>query len=166
MTGPRFHPAGAILRAAGIVLAAGLLGTASNLAHPKHIPWVEDWSRYIEAKALKEKIPLVTPAQAVRIVEAGSHLVLDARPEADYAAGHVPGAISMPYDAVDARMVEIQALLTPGRPMLTYCSGAHCDESFLLTLYLRRQGFTNVVLFAAGFDEWKAAGHPLEGGLP
>jgi rhodanese-related sulfurtransferase len=47
---------------------------------------------------------------------------------------------------------------------MTYCSGKNCDESFLLTLYLRRQGFTNVVLFTGGFETWTARGHPVERG--
>lgn len=164
MTTPKHGLGRLLLRAAGLLLTAILFGTASNLVHPARIPWVEDWSKYIESKALKEKIALVTPAQALKIVGAGNHVILDARPAADFDAGHIPGAVSLPYDTVEEKMTEVQALLTPAQPILTYCSGESCDESFLLTLYLRRQGFTNVVLFAAGFDQWKSAGNPVEGG--
>ena len=115
-------------------------------------------------KALKEGIPLVTVKQAMTFLQSGTHVILDARPAADYEAGHIPTALSVPYDSVADAMVKAQQYLTPSQPIMTYCSGKNCDESFLLTQYLRRQGFTNVVLFAGGFETWSAEGYPIERG--
>ena len=128
------------------------------------IPWFEDWSSHIEAKALKEGVPLATAAQVLAFLQAGTHVILDARPAVDYEAGHIPTARSVPYLSVDDAMAAVQQYLTPSGPILTYCSGKTCDESFLLTQYLRRQGFTNVTLFAGGFETWSAEGHPVEKG--
>jgi len=147
-----------------ILLVSILLGAAANLVSPRRIAWVEDWARYIEAKALKAGITLVTPKQVEDMINAGTHVIFDARPEADYKAAHLPGAVSMPFQVVEEALVGAQALLTPAQPIVTYCSGEDCDESFLLTLYLKQQGFTNVVLFAGGFSQWKAGGRPVEGG--
>ncbi|MFH0953395.1 MAG: rhodanese-like domain-containing protein [Verrucomicrobiota bacterium] len=149
--------------AALILLIAILCGGAANLVSPRRIPWVEDWANYIEAKALKEGVRLVRTEQARRIVDAGMHVVLDARPAADYAAGHLPGATSLPYNTVEESLADVQSMLAQSTPILTYCAGENCDESFLLTLFLRQQGFTNSVLFLGGFDQWKAAGYPVEG---
>jgi rhodanese-related sulfurtransferase len=149
--------------AAGILIVAIACGAASQLVRRDPISWFKDWSNYIEAKALKEGIPLVTAAQAMAFLQSG-HLVLDARPAADYEAGHIPTARSVPYDSIEDAMPAIQQYLTPSGPIMTYCSGKNCDESFLLTQYLRRQGFTNVVLFAGGFETWSAEGHPVERG--
>ena len=150
--------------AAVILLVAVACGTASQLVRRDRIPWFEDWSNYIEAKALKEGIPLATVKQAMTFLQSGTHVILDARPAADYEAGHIPTALSVPYDSVADAMVTAQQHLTPSQPIMTYCSGKNCDESFLLTQYLRRQGFTNVVLFAGGFETWSAEGHPIERG--
>lgn len=148
-----------------IVVALTLAcGTAANLLSPRRIAWFEDWSRYIETRALAERIPLATAEQAHRFVSAGSHLVLDARPLPDFEDGRLPGAHSVPYDDREAGLAQVQMFLTPAQPILTYCSGASCDESLLLTLHLRDLGFTNLVLFAGGFDAWRAAGFPVEGG--
>ena len=138
-------------------------GTATQLVRRDPIPWFEDWSNYIEAKALKEGIPLVSAAQAMAFLQSG-RLILDARPAADYEAGHIPSARSVPYDSIADALPAVQQFLTPSAPVMTYCSGKNCDESFLLTQYLRRQGFTNVVLFAGGFEAWSAGGHPVERG--
>jgi rhodanese-related sulfurtransferase len=159
------HRSGGIFsRALALVALALVCSVAANLLRPDPIPWVEDWSRHIEARAMKERITLVDVEQAFRVVHSGLHLVLDARPAADFQAGHLPGALSVPYEAKEEAMAEVQMFLTPSRPILAYCSGEACDESFLLTLYLRDQGFTNVALFAGGTAAWKAAGHPLQEG--
>jgi rhodanese-related sulfurtransferase len=147
-----------------LLLVSILLGGAANLVSPRRIPWVEDWTHYIEAKALKAGVTLVTAKQVEDMIHGGTYVVFDARPEADYQAGHLPGAVSLPYQFVEEALAGAQALLTPAQPIVAYCSGEDCDESFLLTLYLRKQGFTNVVLFAGGFDQWKAGGHPVEDG--
>jgi rhodanese-related sulfurtransferase len=146
-----------------LLLAVGC-GVVSQLVRRDRLPWFEDWSNYIEAKALKEGIPLVAVKQAMAILQSGTHVILDARPAADYEAGHIPTALSVPYDSVADALVNIQQRLAPSRPIMTYCSGKNCDESFLLTQYLRRQGFTNVVLFAGGFETWNKEGHPVERG--
>ena len=56
----------------------------------------------------------------------------------------------------------VKVLLTREQPLITYCSGLECDDSFMLALFLREQGFTNVVLFAGGFEAWEKAGYPVE----
>ena len=152
------------LNTAGILIVAVACGAASQLVRRDPIPWFEDWSNYIEAKALKEGLPLVTAAQAMAFLQSGTHVILDARPAADYEAGHIPTALSAPYESVAEAMVAVQQHLTPSGPIMTYCFGKKCDESFLLSQYLRRQGFTNVVLFAGGFETWRAEGHPVEKG--
>ena len=149
---------------AGLLLVAVVCGVAAQVIRRDPIPWFETWSNYIEAKALKEGIPLVTSAQVLGFLQAGTHLILDARPASDFESGHIPSARSVPYGFADEALMPVQPYLTPSGPIVTYCSGKSCDESLLLTQYLRRQGFTNVVLCAGGFETWNAEGHPVERG--
>jgi rhodanese-related sulfurtransferase len=148
-----------------LVLVSGLLAAVLNLVRPSGaIPWVGDWDHYIETKALKEGIPLASLEQTRQMAEEGLTIVLDARPLEEYDAGHIPGAVALPYDAVDEYFPDVQIMLVPDQPILAYCSGKACDDSFELILFLREQGYTNVVLFAAGFNEWKKNQYPVEGG--
>ncbi|HOW96822.1 MAG TPA: rhodanese-like domain-containing protein [Kiritimatiellia bacterium] len=151
------------LRVAGLLLMAAVAGGLANLAHPRKIAWVEDWSRYIEARALAAGFRLADTATTREIVENRSHLIFDARPAMDFKAGHLPGAVSLPYDAVQNEFQNVAVLLLGGQPILTYCSGLVCDESFLLTEFLRQQGTTNIVLYSGGYEEWTRAGLPVEG---
>lgn len=144
------------MRAAQLMLAAAALAAAANAVSPRRIPWFKDWSGYIEQQALKYRIPLAGAHDVRRMVESGSHIVLDARPESDYLEGQIPGAVSVPYDEVMRRWDELSAWLTPGIPVLTYCSGPDCDDALLLARFLKERGRTNVVLFAEGYKAWKA----------
>jgi rhodanese-related sulfurtransferase len=148
-----------------LILAASLaLGGIRQAAFPGAIPWVQDWSNFIESKAMKSGIALVTLDEVKAIVQRQSHILLDARPLADYDAGHLPGALALPQTAIDEHLPNVLPLLAPEQPILTYCSGKQCDESFLLTVDLRKQGFTNIVLYPGGFTEWQKAGLAVEGG--
>ncbi len=147
-----------LFRQVGLLLGAALaLGTAAQLVSPHRIPWRQDWSRYVESKALSAGLALANLSDVQRMVETQSHLLLDARPLADYDRGHLPGALSLPQTELDTYYEQVLPLLTPEQPLLIYCSGHECDESFLLSIYLREQGFTNVALFVGGYATWTAA---------
>ena len=150
-------------QAVKLMAAAALLGGLAQLVSPTRIPWHEDWSRYVETKALKVGLALASLDDVQRMVREQSHLLLDARPVADYDRGHLPGALSLPQADLDTYYPQILPLLTAEQPLLVYCSGHECDESFLLSVYLREQGFTNLSLFVGGLLTWREAGLPVEG---
>ena len=52
----------------------------------------------------------------------GQVLVLDVRPEAEYAAGHIPGAVNVPHDQLAARLAE----LPDSTDIVAYCRGRYC----------------------------------------
>jgi rhodanese-related sulfurtransferase len=147
-----------------IAAIAAVLGTAANVISPRRIPWVEDWSHYIEARALQEGLTLITTAEAWEYFQRGTHIFLDARSDEEYRQERIPGAFSLPFMAMEEKMPEVQFLLGPSFPIVTYCSGETCDESFLVAVELRKQGMTNIVLYAGGMEKWVEAGHPSERG--
>ncbi len=153
-----------VMRVVVLMALSVALAALANVLRPSssRIAWVEDWSKYIEARALEAGIPLANVEQTARLLDEARHVFFDARPSYDYEEGHLPGAISVPFEEVEDVFGEVQMRLTREQPILAYCSGAQCDESFLLIQFLREQGFTNVVLFLEGFDAWQKAGRPVE----
>jgi rhodanese-related sulfurtransferase len=145
-----------------LLLAAGAGGATSQWLRGHPVPWFEDWSRRVEGRALQAGIPLVAVAQAQALVEKKDHLVLDARPQPDFLAGHLPTAFSLPDGAFDKHLPDLLPLLTAGQPLLVYCSGLACEESMDLCLKLKALGYTNLVLFAGGITDWQAAKLPVE----
>src|SRR6266508_6633564 len=63
----------------------------------------------------------VTRAELLRRADSGV-TVLDVRPREEYAAGHVPGAVSVPLDELADRLAELPA----NQEIVAYCRGAYC----------------------------------------
>ena len=88
----------------------------------------------------------------------GSVVVLDVRPEEEYRAGHIPGALSVPVDALEAAL----KTLPRGREVVAYCRGPYCVFSDEAVAFLRARGYRARRL-RQGLPDWRAAGMPVEG---
>jgi len=148
-----------------LVVAAVVCGAVVNALHPRGIPWVGEWAHRVEALAEREGIPVVELARVKELADGGGGMVLDARSVEDYAAGHVPGALSLPREAFYETLAELEPLLSREELVVTYCSGPECDDALAIARWLREQGFAQVALFVDGFEAWRRAGYPVETGL-
>jgi len=63
--------------------------------------------------------PRITLEEFKRLLESDSIVVLDVRSPESYREGHIPGAISIPNDAVVSRVNELKGFK---KPIVTYCS--------------------------------------------
>jgi rhodanese-related sulfurtransferase len=88
----------------------------------------------------------------------GSVIVLDVRPEEEYRAGHIPGARSLPVDALEAAL----QTLPKDREIVAYCRGPYCVFSDEAVALLRSRGYRAYRL-RQGLPDWRAAGMPVEG---
>lgn len=84
-------------------------------------------------------------------------VVLDVRPAEEYAAGHVPGAISIPVTELRRRLKE----LPKNKGIVAYCRGSYCAFAPQAARYLHKKGYRTSVL-EAGLPDWEAAGLPVE----
>ena len=87
----------------------------------------------------------------------GETILLDVRPEVEFQAGHLPGAVSIPLDELEQRLAEIPT----GKLIVTYCRGPYCvfaDEALEL---LAGRGW-EVARLEEGVAEWQLAGFSLE----
>ncbi len=156
-----------IVLQAGLLLAAAFVaGFAANTIGPRRIPWTGTVAARLEAEASTSGVALMSAAEAKAALDAGTHLLLDARAPADYAARRIPWAISLPWRTVDASMEAVAPMLDPGRRLIVYCRGAACDEGLLLARHLRTRGHANVSLITGGIEAWRAAGLPVESDAP
>jgi rhodanese-related sulfurtransferase/DNA-binding MarR family transcriptional regulator len=90
----------------------------------------------------------------------GQVLVLDVRPAAEYAAGHIPGAVSVPHDQLAARLAELPA----GTGIVAYCRGRYCVFAPDAVRLLRSRGFSARPL-EGGLPGWRLAGLPVTAGV-
>jgi rhodanese-related sulfurtransferase len=94
---------------------------------------------------------VVDGATAQRLVAAGARLV-DVRTQQEFDAGHVPGAVLIPYDQIATRAAELGARDTP---IVLYCRTGR--RTAIAAQALEGLGFTRV-WDLQGISNWPRAG--------
>jgi rhodanese-related sulfurtransferase len=107
------------------------------------------------------KLDTVTRDQLRKRLREGDVVVLDVRPEAEFVAGHIRGAQSVPIRDLRARLGEIPK----GTEVVAYCRGPYCVYADEAVRELTRTGHTAARL-EDGFPEWAESRLPIERGLP
>ena len=105
---------------------------------------------------LGEDVELISRAELLRRAGTGEVTVLDVRPPAEFAAGHIPGAVSIPIGQLKQRLDEL-----PGDgEVIAYCRGPYCVFAHDAVRLLRAAGRPASRL-AGGMPEWRLAGLPV-----
>jgi rhodanese-related sulfurtransferase/DNA-binding transcriptional ArsR family regulator len=97
--------------------------------------------------------PVTRQELARRLGDGDPVVVLDVRPAAEHAAGHLPGAVSIPVEELRRRLAE----LPRDRDIVAYCRGPYCAFAQEAVELLRQEGFSARRL-EDGLPEWRAAG--------
>ena len=125
------------MRAFALTLSLLLLGSAPVFAEPE--------------------APSIAPSElSARRASGTAPVVIDVRTQEEFAAGHIPGAVNIPYDEVAERISEVDA---PNGVAL-YCMvgpRARKGEAALL-----EGGYTPVFHLEGGLAAWQAEGLPVE----
>ncbi|MEX2505028.1 MAG: metalloregulator ArsR/SmtB family transcription factor [Egicoccus sp.] len=104
------------------------------------------------------EIETISRDELLARVEAGEVIVVDVRPRAEYAAGHLPGAVHVPPDELD-RLDALPA----GRDVVAYCRGPYCVYADDAVRRLTRAG-RRALRLEDGLPEWRHAGGPVTTG--
>jgi rhodanese-related sulfurtransferase/DNA-binding transcriptional ArsR family regulator len=108
---------------------------------------------YFEAR---DHLEPLGSADLMRRLKDPATLVIDVRPAEEYAAGHIPGALSVPLSELKVRIAE----LPPAAEIVAYCRGPYCVLAPEAIEILHRAGLRARRL-EDGFPEWRLAGLPV-----
>lgn len=111
-------------------------------------------------------LPLPVELAEVRELQGSTTLLIDARSREAFAEGHLPGARSLPRAEAVSGVGALLAEVPLSTPLIVYCSGYDCHDSFELAEGLIAAGYRQVRIYEGGFPEWRDAGLPLEGAQP
>ncbi|MGJ3260589.1 MAG: ArsR/SmtB family transcription factor [Rhodospirillales bacterium] len=133
----------------------GLTGMLSNVAE-RNLAQVERIRRsYFEKR---DGMEAVSRDELMSRMRDGLVTILDVRPADEFAAGHLPGAVNIPYGELKKRLDKLDL----EHEIVAYCRGPWCVLSFEAVAELRGHGFRARRL-EDGLPEWKASGLPVEG---
>jgi len=105
----------------------------------------------------RDSMEAVTREDLLGRIADGLVIVLDVRPEDEFAEGHLPGARNIPLAKLHRRLKDLPKDLE----IVAYCRGPYCLFAHEAVAALRKKGFKALRL-EDGFPEWKAAGLPIE----
>jgi rhodanese-related sulfurtransferase len=114
--------------------------------HPKRPEW--SWKRpAVTELTLSDAESLSPPV-----------LWVDARPDEEYNARHIPGAISLNEDRWEELLAKFMAVWQPGARVIVYCNSQRCDASREVAARLRHElQIGNVFVLQGGWNAWLEA---------
>ena len=105
----------------------------------------------------RDELDQIHRDELARRLHDGDLIVVDVRPEAEYGAGHIAGAKSIPID----RLARQLRSLPPDVDVIAYCRGPYCVFADDAVRLLRRRG-RRARRLEDGYPEWQRAGLPVE----
>jgi rhodanese-related sulfurtransferase len=107
----------------------------------------------------RDELEAVSIKELRRRMREGDITVIDVRPEDEYLAAHIPGALSIPVAQLKRRLGEI-----PKRhDVVAYCRGPYCVYSVEAVGILRKHGY-RARRANEGLPDWRASGWPVAAG--
>ena len=109
-------------------------------------------TRHVPVQNRAASPPAVAGLAEVLRAKAGS--LLDARPSADYLAGHIPGAVSVPPGG-------LPVLATMAEGSILYGENPACPHPAILLRKMESAGARGVRLYPGGMEEYRSCGLPV-----
>ena len=142
LAGPSVEALWAALRATGVTHVAALDRLATDYLGDRH------------------QLDIMTRDElAERLRRGDAPVVLDVRPPAEYMAGHIPGAMSVPPEEIAARLRRVPR----DAEVVAYCRGSFCVYADDAVRQLQRRK-VKARRLEDGFPEWRKAELPVAAG--
>jgi phage shock protein E len=108
---------------------------------------------------LQVKIVKMSTTELVeRMKSAKPYVLVDARSFEQYGRCHIPGAVSIPEENVEANAGKYDQ----NTDMIVYGSVIYGKESTMTSVRFARMGFTHVYDYCDGMSDWVSNGRPTE----
>lgn len=102
----------------------------------------------ITAKELKQRIDSNEKLKLVNALE-----------ESKFRLKHIPNSLNL------FRQEDLEKNLSKDEQIIVYCTDNYCNKSLALYRLLEELGYTRVIRFAGGMNEWENEGYRLEGSM-
>jgi rhodanese-related sulfurtransferase len=148
-----------------LTTASFLIGLAINSMATRPLPLLASPDQFKEVVAEGAE---AHKSEILDLWRSGEAIFIDARSEDQYAKGHVPGAISIPYKSFESGFPDAVEILPKDQQLVVYCDGADCHASQAVYDHLLELGFNkeNMKIFSGGWTDWEAMGAEVEKGEP
>ena len=96
--------------------------------------------------------------------EQGLTVFVDARDDAHFGAGHIPGAWQFNHYRAENYLPAVLPVCLIALKVVVYCTGGQCEDSEFAALMLRDAGVPaeNLFVYPGGITEWMTKHQPVE----
>ena len=120
----------------------------------------------VPPQSVDSTIPLLRAAEAHALWKQDTTLFVDVRTAAEFADGHIAGAISLPEEEFEERIEALKPRFERARDIVVYCKSEDCGKSLWAAIRLRREGLTQTHIYPAGWYDWKRHDFPASAAAP
>lgn len=146
----------------GFIMALSvLLGFGTNVRLIKQFLGGEFRYGFISSEEYPS-ISFIMLPEAEELFSMNETLFIDSRMADAFKAGHIYGAVNIPYDDKIDTIILDELSVPKEKSLVVYCDGSQCQSSVGLAKLLHDQGFTNIRVFFGGWKEWQMEGLPVE----
>ena len=150
-----------MLVAPAVLLTAGCSGSSGDGPAPD--AGAEAGSQPVPAAGEVAGAAVIAPADLVARLSADrAPVLLDVRTPEEFAAGHIPGAINVPYDELASRLAELAEYRDA--EVVVYCRTGR--RARIAEATLQEAGFSAVSDLDGHMHEWTAARYPVSDPQP
>jgi rhodanese-related sulfurtransferase len=149
-----------------IVAVAAMLGLSANALNPRGValtlarPAGKAVADSLLSRSAADGPLLIDRRQLKTLLSTGNTVLIDARTPDEFAEGHLPDAINIPFELLGEYVERMEALPRQAR-LVCYCEGPPCDKGEMLARELFGKGFAGAAFYNDGLDDWKAAGEEV-----
>lgn len=122
----------------------------------RFVPTMLALAAWLAASVAGAVEPIAPLDLAKRLQQPQPPLVLDVRSPAEFADGHIPGAVLIPHDQIEQQLATLES--ARDRDIVLYCRSGR--RSLLAENVLRDHGFTRLQQLDGSWRAWDAAGLP------
>jgi rhodanese-related sulfurtransferase len=107
-------------------------------------------------KISDDGFPIVSWEEVEKLIKNHIALPVDARPEWSFEAGHLPGAVCLPFSFPTTQAYrDFSKLHSKTRPLIIYCGEPSCERSKYLAKKLRDEfEYSSLWLYEGGYEDY------------
>lgn len=142
-----------------ILLLSLSISIVTNLLRLDSIPFIMKGGK---DAATKGGITYLEFEDMQEIINNKDIVIVDARDDDLYYEGHIPEAINLPLKEVESLIHDFISRVSFESSVIIYCEGYGCDMGERLALIFEDYGFSNLMVYDGGIEEWASYGMPIE----
>lgn len=101
-------------------------------------------------------------AQMAKLLHDKGIVFVDARDDAHFKEGHIPGAKHLSVKDEGFTEANLSAIAPKNKPVVFYCTGVTCMASSMAAQKAVEWGWSTIYYFRGGLTQWKTSGLPVE----